>query len=67
MLNTSPAKLAFSVAETCDALGLGKTNIYKLIADGKLDTVKIGGRRLVPAAAIQALLDREAYAEREGR
>lgn len=59
MLNTSPIKLAFSVAETCDVLGLGKTNIYRLIADGELNTVKIGGRRLVPAASIQALLDRK--------
>jgi excisionase family DNA binding protein len=57
MLNTPPPKLAFSVAETCAALGLGKTNLYRMIAAGEIETIRIGGRRLVPAASIQALLD----------
>lgn len=64
MLHTPPPKMAYSVAETCAALGLGKTNCYKLIAAGEIETVKIGGRRLVPAASITALLDRAQLTER---
>lgn len=68
MLHTPPPKLAFSVAEACAALGLGKTNIYRLIAAGELETVKIGGRRLVPANSIRALLDGKVQVvDREGQ
>jgi excisionase family DNA binding protein len=56
MLHSSTPKLAFSIAETCEALGLGKTTIYGLIASGRLDTLRIGGRRLVTAASIHSLL-----------
>jgi excisionase family DNA binding protein len=36
-----------SIKETANALGLGRTKIYELINDGKLETVKWGSRRLV--------------------
>lgn len=36
--------------------GLSRATVYKLIAQKKLMTIKIGGRRLVPVAAIDALL-----------
>lgn len=64
MLHTPPPKLAFSVAEACAALGLGKTNFYRLVAVGEIETIKIGGRRLVPVASIEALLDGARVAER---
>jgi len=37
-------------------LGIGRTAIYELINDGKLKTVKIGRRRLVPIEAIDELV-----------
>ena len=49
-------KFAYSVNEAIKILGLGRTTLYKLIASGLLKTVKIGGRRLIPRAAIEALL-----------
>jgi excisionase family DNA binding protein len=36
--------------------GLSRASIYRLIGRGKLKTVKIGARRLVPLGAIHALL-----------
>jgi excisionase family DNA binding protein len=43
----SPARSATGVTET----------LYRLIADGKLLTLKIGSRRLVRPEAIEALLE----------
>ncbi len=47
---------SFSIAETAKMIGIGKSTLYKLIADGRLETLRIGGRRLVRRTAIQALL-----------
>jgi excisionase family DNA binding protein len=37
-------------------IGIGRTVIYELIKDGRLKTVKIGRRRLVPVEAIEELV-----------
>ena len=34
----------------------GETKFYELVADGKIKTVVIGGRRLIPAAEAQRLV-----------
>jgi excisionase family DNA binding protein len=44
------------VAQFCKAVGLGKTKFYELVRDGKIKTVVIGGRRLIPAAEAQRLV-----------
>ena len=36
---------------------LSRATLYRLIGDGKLATLKIGARRLVPVGAIDALLN----------
>jgi excisionase family DNA binding protein len=45
-----------SISEAAKALSLGRTSIYALINDGRLDTIKIGRRRLVKVESIQQLL-----------
>jgi excisionase family DNA binding protein len=37
-------------------LGISRTALYELIEDGRLKTVKIGRRRLVPIEAIEELI-----------
>jgi excisionase family DNA binding protein len=37
-------------------LGIGRTAVYELIKDGKLRTVTIGRRRLVPLAAMDEFI-----------
>jgi excisionase family DNA binding protein len=54
--NASVPKLAWSLAEMEVATGLSRATLYNMIADGRLQTVKIGGRRLVPAWQAQSLL-----------
>lgn len=48
------------VPEAAKALGLGRSKVYDLIAEGKLEAVKIGTRRLVRVASIKALVGSEA-------
>lgn len=49
-------KRAFRIDEFCAVYGLGRTKTYDLIKAGKLRTVLVGGRRLVPKDAAEALL-----------
>jgi excisionase family DNA binding protein len=46
-----------SVGEAARMLGVSRASIYRLIGLGKLKTIKIGARRLVPLGAIDAVLD----------
>jgi excisionase family DNA binding protein len=47
---------AYSVRETARTTNLSYATIYRLIGKGKLKTVKVGGRRLIPVEAIDDLL-----------
>jgi excisionase family DNA binding protein len=47
---------ALSIYEAARACGISRATLYRLIGEGKLATIKIGARRLVPVVAIDALL-----------
>jgi excisionase family DNA binding protein len=49
-------KLAFSIREACSASSLGRTTIYKHIAAGRLKAVRVGGRTVIPAESLHALV-----------
>ena len=53
-------KRALSIREAARTCGISRATVYRLIADGKLQTLKIGSRRLVPVVAIDALLNGDA-------
>lgn len=55
-----PQPLAYSVAEACKVSSIGKTRLYALIAEGRLEARKIGKRTLIPAASLRALIEGEA-------
>ena len=48
--------LAFSINDTAKALSLGRTSIYAMIADGRLEAFKLGRRRLVKAESVRRLM-----------
>lgn len=50
-------KFAYSINETARALSMGRTSVYALIADGRLEAFKLGRRTLIKAASIQRLVD----------
>ncbi len=49
-------KRAFQVNEFAAAYGISRSTIYALMKEGKLRTVVVGGRRLIPKDAVEALL-----------
>ena len=49
-------RLAYSVPEASATIGIGKTKLYALIADGVLPSTLIGKRRLIRAADLEALI-----------
>jgi excisionase family DNA binding protein len=49
-------RLAYSIPEASAAIGIGKTKLYALIAQGILPSTLIGKRRLIRAADLEALI-----------
>lgn len=54
---TTPTLRALRVNEFCAAYGVGRATAYKLMKQGKLRTALIGGRRVIPVDAAEALLN----------
>lgn len=48
--------LATSVKEAARALSLGRTSIYALIKEGRLETVKLGRRTLIRVESLRRLV-----------
>jgi Helix-turn-helix domain len=48
--------LAYRVNDAIKVSGLSRTSIYRLIGEGKLRSVLVAGRRLIPADALRDLL-----------
>lgn len=51
--------LAYSVEEACRVSSLGRTRLYQLMNEGKLQSRKIGKRTIIPAASLRALINGE--------
>jgi excisionase family DNA binding protein len=52
--------LAVSINDTAKVLGLGRTSIYALIADGRLEAFKLGRSTLIRAESIRRLVAKQA-------
>ncbi len=48
-------RLAHPVKEAAGLAGVSRSTILKLVADGKLRSIRIAGRRLIPADALRDL------------
>ncbi len=53
-------RLAYSINDTAETLSLGRTSIYAMIADGRLDAFKLGRRTLIRAESIRRLVEGKA-------
>ena len=53
----SQAKLAYSIPEAAAAVSIGRSKVYTLIAEGRLEARKIGKRTVIPAASLAKLLE----------
>jgi excisionase family DNA binding protein len=52
-----PERLAYRVNEAVKLLGLSRGTVYKIIQDEELPVIRLGRRILIPAVALQALLE----------
>ncbi len=52
--------LLVSIPDAGKALGLGRSKVYNLIDEGRLETVHIGRRRLVRVESVKALVEKAA-------
>ena len=50
-------RLSCTIAEACEATGLGRTKLYELIGAGCLATTTIGRRRLVLIRSLLSLVE----------
>jgi excisionase family DNA binding protein len=53
-------KLLCSIPDAARSLGVGRSKLYDLIAEGRLETIAIGRRRLVKTDSLQAFARGEA-------
>jgi excisionase family DNA binding protein len=50
-------KIAYTVPEAMAAIGIGRTFLYRLAKEGKIELSKIGGRTLVTAESLRRLVE----------
>ena len=55
-MHTYAPKLGYSIREACQASSLGRTTIYSHIAAGRLRVTRVGGRTIIPAENLHALI-----------
>lgn len=61
---TKPEKLTLSVKETALRLGVSLNNAYALISRGKLPSVRLGGRLLVPYKELEQMLATSSFTKK---
>ena len=45
-----------TIEGACTTLGCGRTHLYRLLREGKLQAVKLGARTMVPREALDAFI-----------
>lgn len=56
MMNTP---LAMSPRDAARAIGISRSSLYRLMKQGRIRTVKLGRRTLVPTSELSALIDKK--------
>ena len=49
-------RLAYSPGELAKALGISKTYAYSLVRDGRIRSIRVGSRWLIPVREVEAFL-----------
>ena len=59
MSDVSHPQLCFTIPEAADYLRISRALLYKLIRQGRIQTVKIGKRTIVRGAELERFLDQQ--------
>ena len=49
--------VAVRIPEACRMIGIGRSKLYELIADGTIEIAKIGSVTVIPVAQLKALVE----------
>lgn len=60
-IDPSPSPITVRIKDACRMTGIGRSKLYLLIADGEIETIKIGSMTLIPVASIEALIRRRQH------
>jgi excisionase family DNA binding protein len=52
------AKLLLSIPEVVNSTGICRSNVYKMMESGEIESVKVGKRRLIPADSLHAWIEK---------
>jgi excisionase family DNA binding protein len=52
-------RLLYSVAEAASLLGVGRTYMFRLIASGEVESIKVGRLRKIPRDALGRYIDQQ--------
>jgi excisionase family DNA binding protein len=52
-------RLAYTVPDACEQIGVGRSTLYELIGAREIRTIKVGTRTLVPASELSAFVERK--------
>jgi len=53
------SRLLYSVTEAASLLGVGRTYMFRLIATGEIESIKVGKLRKIPRDALGQYIDRQ--------
>lgn len=56
-MQQAPEKLGYSVKEAVTATSLSRSNLYRMIGGKLIETRRVGNRIIIPAAAVQRLVE----------
>jgi excisionase family DNA binding protein len=59
----SEDRLVYTVADAGELLGISRAFAYELVARGELPVIRLGRRRLIPKAALLALIAQDSKAD----
>jgi excisionase family DNA binding protein len=52
-------RMTLTVVEAAERLGIGRNQAYEAVKNGQIPAIRIGGRLLVPEAALDRMLECE--------
>lgn len=58
-LDLRPAPITVRIKEACRMTDIGRSKLYLLIAEGLIETIKVGSMTLIPVASLEAFIRRQ--------
>lgn len=54
---TQPERIVYRINDVCLVLGLGRSSVYKLAAEGKIKLISIAGRSVITVESVRNLVN----------